>query len=346
MDIDIIVEPDLHPEALVDLGREAERLGIRALWMSNYYAHWDPFVTLVPLAQNTTRLKMGVLAISPFESHPMKLANATLSLNEISGGRAMIAVGPGEGQLKALNLTAPPRLVGAMREAVELIRAAAHRQMGNGYDGEFFKMTMPAPMDWVKASPPPVYGTAYREQMMRMYGRVADGCFIGATRPEDAAPAVATICEGIGKRETAHPDFRITAFWAWHIKADRAAAYDESSRELLTRARLLDAALICRVLDPAEVTIVRDNFQSFVDAYLARTPEVRGVPAPILHKLCDAFTSTGGIDDIAAEVDRFRLFREAGLTELGLRLHDDPMAALKLIGEHVVPAFAREAVPA
>ena len=32
-------------------------------------------------------------------------------------------------------------------------------------------------------------------------------------------------------------------------------------------------------------------------------------------------------------------FGKAGQTEIGLRLHDNPMDALKIIGEHVVPAL-------
>jgi len=31
--------------------------------------------------------------------------------------------------------------------------------------------------------------------------------------------------------------------------------------------------------------------------------------------------------------------RRSGLTELAIRLHDDPMEGLKLIGERVVPAL-------
>ena len=51
MDIDIILEPDLTPDQITELGQAAEKYGIRALWTSNYFAHWDPFISLVPLAQ-------------------------------------------------------------------------------------------------------------------------------------------------------------------------------------------------------------------------------------------------------------------------------------------------------
>ena len=41
MDVDIILEPDLTPSQICELGQAAEQYGIRALWTSNYFAHWD-----------------------------------------------------------------------------------------------------------------------------------------------------------------------------------------------------------------------------------------------------------------------------------------------------------------
>ena len=58
MDIDIILEPDLTPRQISELGVAAERFGIRALWTSNYFAHWDAFLSLLPLVQATDRLRL------------------------------------------------------------------------------------------------------------------------------------------------------------------------------------------------------------------------------------------------------------------------------------------------
>ena len=38
------------------------------------------------------------------------------------------------------------------------------------------------------------------------------------------------------------------------------------------------------------------------------------------------------------EIERFKEFAAAGLTEIALRVHNDPMEAIKLIGERIVPA--------
>ena len=107
MDIDIILEPDLTPTEIKELGIAAENYGIRAVWTSNYFSHWDGFLSLVPLAQSTKQLKFGPLAVSPLEMHPLKIANALLTLNEISDGRAQIALGAGEGNITAMGLKAP-----------------------------------------------------------------------------------------------------------------------------------------------------------------------------------------------------------------------------------------------
>ena len=50
-------------------------------------------------------------------------------------------------------------------------------------------------------------------------------------------------------------------------------------------------------------------------------------------------TSTGGLEDLDREIERFKLFQKNGLNEISLRLHEDPMDALKIIGERVVPAL-------
>jgi alkanesulfonate monooxygenase SsuD/methylene tetrahydromethanopterin reductase-like flavin-dependent oxidoreductase (luciferase family) len=50
MDIDIILEPDVTPQQMAELAVEAERLGIRAIWSSNYHMHYDAFLALAAAA--------------------------------------------------------------------------------------------------------------------------------------------------------------------------------------------------------------------------------------------------------------------------------------------------------
>lgn len=340
MEVDIILEPDLGSAQLVELAVAAEKYGIRAVWMSNYFAHWDPFISLVPVAQATKRLKVGALAVSPFEMHPLKIANALLSLNELSGGRAMVAIGAGEGNLDAMALHKPQKIVVAVREALEIVIGAGQKKLAkDGYKGEEFNVTYPCAYDWLKAPPPLVYGTAYRHMMMRMEGRVADGVFIGCTPTEIIKPAMEQVRVGEAKREPGMKPLHVNGFWAWHLKLDREEGYRESRRELAWRGRKLDGDLLKLWANPDEVQLVVNNFDKFVAAWFDRTGNIKGIPEELANRLCEGLTSTGGLEDLDREIERFRKFGKAGQTEIALRLHDNAMESLKIIGEKVVPAL-------
>ena len=101
-DIDIILECDVSPQQVAELAVEAEKLGIRALWSSNYHQNYDCFMTLMPAAAATSKILLGPLAVSPWELHPLKMANALLTLNEYSNGRGMVAISGGGGVLGAV----------------------------------------------------------------------------------------------------------------------------------------------------------------------------------------------------------------------------------------------------
>ena len=65
MDIDIILAEDVTPSQFAELAVEAEKLGIRAVWSSNYHQNWDCFLTLAPAAAATSCKLLGPLAHSP-----------------------------------------------------------------------------------------------------------------------------------------------------------------------------------------------------------------------------------------------------------------------------------------
>ena len=339
MKIDIILEPDLTPEEICDLGLLAENYGVDSVWTSNYFSHWDPFISLTQLASQSRKIKLGVLAISPFEMHPLKIANSLLTLNEISQGRAQIAVGAGEGNLTAMNLDTPKKIVLAVREALEIINKACCNDLKKGYEGEIFSVSLPCDYGWAKQKKPIVYGTAYRHMMMRMEGRVADGVYIGATPPEVLEEAIDNIKIGKEKRLDGSEDVLINSFWAWHIKSDKEEAYKESRRELAWRARKLEKSLLQHYFSDDECEEIAAKFESFVDAYFDRSGNIKDIDIEIANKLCRVFTSTGDLSDLESEIARFKQFEKMGQTHLSLRLHDDPKAALDIIGTEVLPHF-------
>jgi alkanesulfonate monooxygenase SsuD/methylene tetrahydromethanopterin reductase-like flavin-dependent oxidoreductase (luciferase family) len=360
MDIDIILEPDVTPAQMAEIGVEAERLGIRALWSSNYHTQYDAFLALAPVAAATSKLIIGPLAVSPWEMHPLKMATAMMTLNELCDGRAMIGVSGGGGPLGAIGWRAsndgpvwppqhptmkvsePDRRIRGMRECMEVLEIARSGEFTMGYDGGVFVIRRPFGMAWAKCDGPLIYSCSNGPQAIRLGGRIADGIQFSDFTVDMLPEALSFIDAGIAKREEPPKDFRIGNFWAWHIKKDIKASMHEGRRELIWRAAIVsmnEKEISKYLLDEAELQIIKDHWEEMRFAFRLRTGDCPNIPDEILHRLIHGMASAGTYDDIDREVDRYRQFAAGGLTELSIRLFDDPMDGLKMIGEHVLPAL-------
>ncbi len=343
MDIEIILEPDVTPDQFAELAVVAEGYGVRAMWASNYHQHWDAFLSLVPAAQATKKILLGALAVSPYETHPLKLANALLTLNEMSQGRARLALGGGGSVLRWIkdDINAKQlRIVRGVREAVEIIRAAASGQQNDAYAGEIFSVVRPYRMAWAKSSPAQVLTCSTEPQMLRMGARVADGLQMSDVAMPMMSKAMDNIQIGLQQRELPADDFRIGNFWAWHIKKDRDVSMYEARRELIWRGSLMPPYCLSPFLDADEEKLVIEHWMDFMTAFFTRSGKIEGVPESIVNHLIAELSSAGTQDDIDAEIERYQQFEAAGVTDLAIRLFDEPMAGLQMIGERVIPAFA------
>ena len=355
MDIEIILEPDLHPNEVAEIAVKAEEYGVRALWTSNYHQQWDAFMSLIPAAQRTSKILLGPLAVSPFEMHPLKMANALLTLNELSNGRAIIAVGAGGGTLGAMKFSCeedacpglkPFRIIRAMREAVEILTSASQKKFNLKYEGEIFNITRPymQGFTWAKSNRPKIYTCSTEEQMLRLGGQYADGLQMSDVALPMLDEAMKNIQIGLEKRSEPSEDFRISNFWAWHIKEEKELSLKEARRELVFRGSLLPPFTLHHFLDDEEVKIVMDNWNAganneFAKAYISRSGIIENVPESLVNKLIDDLCSAGDVNDIDRELERFKKFKAGGMTDLSIRLFDDPMNGLKMIGEKILPAL-------
>jgi 5,10-methylenetetrahydromethanopterin reductase len=334
--IDVILKPHHSVVEMTRLGKLAESYGLAAVWVPNNIQSLDPFVSFVPLAQQTTRLRMGPIAVSPFELHPLRMANLLLTLNELAGGRATIVVGGGGGTLEAMGMK-PKRMVRAVRECVEILKQAASGKPG-GYQGEIFPVHW---MDtsWVTAPVPRIYVGANGPQMLAMAARVADGIMLSDITPDRVRRCREIIDPILRQRGLAPAPFPLNNFWAWHVKPSREEAEREARIYLTVRGTIWDP-YIHDVVEPEEAAVVLAHSRSFITAYQRRSPDVEGVPESILKKIVDAGVSASPLAEIDREIDRFRQFERAGLNQIALCLYDNPEASIRVIGERVVPALA------
>ncbi len=336
MRIDVILESRLSPGQIAGLGQLAERCGLGAVWVSNMTDARDPFINFVELARTTSRIRLGPIAVSPFELHPLKMASSLLTLNEIAGGRAQIVVGAGGGTATAIGVK-PVRVVRAVRECVEILKAAATGKPVR-YQGEIFRVGWYNP-SWVQSAPPVIYAGANGPQMLKAAPRYADAVMVSDFVPEHVERSRAIIDATLreGRREPG--DFPMSNFWAWHVKESRAEAAREARTWLTVRGTLYPP-YINDVLEPDEAAIVNANIKAFIRAYNRKSDVVEGVPPEIVQKLVDRCTSAAPLAEIDREIERLRKFARAGLSEIALRIYEDPAGTIRILGERVVPALA------
>ncbi len=336
MKIDVILESNLMPERISELGQLAERWGLGGVWVSNMNDARDPFINFVDLARATSRIRLGPIAVSPFELHPLKMASSLLTLNEVAKGRARIVVGAGGGTATAMGIK-PTRVVRAVRECVEILKMAATGKPVR-YKGEMFQVGWYNP-SWVRSPPPAIYAGANGPQMLKAAPRYADGIMVsdfvvdqvGRSRP---------IIDGT-LRDTGRDlqSFPVNNFWAWHVKESPQEAAREARIWLTVRGTLYPP-YINDVLDPDEAAIVNANINSFIRAYNRKSDSIEGVPPEIVQKLVDRCTSASSLADIDREIERLRDFERAGLTEIALRIYENPADTIRVLGERVVPALS------
>jgi 5,10-methylenetetrahydromethanopterin reductase len=137
-------------------------------------------MTLALAARQTRRVTLYPATSSPAVRHPVLLASATHSLEEIAPGRARLTIAPGF--LSARSLGQPRARVAAMREAIAQIQrllAGGATRVGEGQTR----------LRNLSARPTPVFLLAAGPRMAELAGEVADGAmlFVGLHRDAIAA---------------------------------------------------------------------------------------------------------------------------------------------------------------
>ncbi|MEH1168487.1 LLM class flavin-dependent oxidoreductase [Micromonospora sp. CPCC 205539] len=89
---------------LVELGELAERAGWDGVFLEDYLIHYDgddphtydPWLVLAAIAGRTSRVRLGTTVTALPRRRPAKLAREVLTLDHLSAGRAVVAVGVGD----------------------------------------------------------------------------------------------------------------------------------------------------------------------------------------------------------------------------------------------------------
>ncbi|MDP6437185.1 MAG: LLM class flavin-dependent oxidoreductase [Gammaproteobacteria bacterium] len=337
MQVQVFLQAGIPPGEVAELGELAHACGIQTLWASSFPAAREPFMCLSGLAARRTGLRLGVVPVSPYEQHPLKIADSLLTLHELSGGHGTITIGGMGHSVMRVTALEPVHRVTAVRECVEILQAATSGEPVD-YQGEVYTLTNYQAGWAADLPPPPIYVGANGPAMLKMAGEVADGIMLSDMPLSRMGEVLAQIDTGRAGAGRDGPSLKIANFFAWHIKEDRQEAMDEARMELIWRGLLLPSHT-SPFLGDEDAAFVDANRDAFLQAFLTRNPKIEGVPEELVDTLVDNLTFTGGPGDIDRVLDHLRDFAAAGLDEVTLKIHGDAREAIRLIGARLIPAL-------
>jgi 5,10-methylenetetrahydromethanopterin reductase len=155
----------------------AEQGGASTLWLACHLFLRDPVTTAALALAATRKIKIALMAMSPYSTHPVYIAMAAASLDELYPGRVILCLGAGApADLKAAGIESPKPLV-AIGEAVKICRQLFAGEMAD-FQGQMFKVSGRRLTNGGRDIP--IVIAASRPNMLKLAGRQTDGVLISA----------------------------------------------------------------------------------------------------------------------------------------------------------------------
>jgi 5,10-methylenetetrahydromethanopterin reductase len=190
--------PHYPPDQFMRLAQLAEARGFEYVWVPDERFYRECYAYLTLCAMHTTRVRLGPCVTDPYTRHPALTAMAMGTLDEISGGRAILGIGAGVSGLDALGIRRIKPAV-ALREGIDLIRALWR---GEEVTAEGEVISLKAGRLNFRARPDiPVYVAGRGPKILELGGEIADGVIVGAlASPATLGYAMSHIRKGQRRR--------------------------------------------------------------------------------------------------------------------------------------------------
>ena len=209
-----------HPVAqLTDFARTAEDAGFDAVFASHHYNNRDQFMALSSMAQATDEVQLGPGIANPYETHPVTLASRVATLDEVSDGRAVFGVGPGDkSTIRNLGFDHDD----ALRRVLESFKVAQRLWDGERVDHDGTFQADDAGLNY-EVGDIPVYVGAQGPHMTKMAAKHADGALYNGSHPKDLAWARDQVDSMLDDR-VADTEFDLAAYASVSVSEDADAA--------------------------------------------------------------------------------------------------------------------------
>jgi 5,10-methylenetetrahydromethanopterin reductase len=207
----------------VELAVVAEGVGFSEVWLPDHYFLRDSYAGHALMARRTSRIRFGTAVASPLLRHPALLASSVATIDELSGGRAILGIGVGGWEFPSqlgIPIRRPRRVV---REAVELI-GALWRGEGE-VRGEVFT-GVGAALGWQTRPDIPVYVGARGPRMLELAGEIGDGAITHGITARYLEFCTARLAEGAARAGRSPDRCELVPMFEVDLDEDPRAAVD------------------------------------------------------------------------------------------------------------------------
>jgi len=174
---------------VADLAKEAEVSGFESVWIAEDYFLRDAVTMLTGVAFSTNSIKLGTGVVNPYTRNPVLIAQTLATLDEVSGGRAFLALGTGVGPLIEQTGVKFEKPLQRLRESVETVRALLSGEEltfeGKALRVDRVRLGENPYFELLGRFKPlrgkiPIYVAAIGPKMLEVAGEIADGVLLTA----------------------------------------------------------------------------------------------------------------------------------------------------------------------
>jgi 5,10-methylenetetrahydromethanopterin reductase len=317
------------PDTFVRLVQDVEASGFDFMWVADSSLHARycySYLTLV--ATHTRRLRLGPNCTHPYTRHPAISMNAIATIDEISGGRAIMNLGAGDRPVTEVGYQ--PAKMKVIREMVDVCRRLQREEQVD-FTGEAWSLHR-ATLHFKIRGNIPIYLTATGPKMLQMAGEIADGIiFMPGTYQDCVRFALENLEIGARRAGRALADLDVAWCGIGAIDRDRATAIEAS--------QWIGAWFPQTSPQYAEIAGVPAQLSQRIRAAYSggHFHEANAAAALVTPEMIERLALAGTPADIRT---RLGTIIDLGVTHIEwLTINQNRLAAVRLFADEVIPHF-------
>ena len=177
----------------VEAAKYCESHRLESVWFADsQMIHRDVYICMALCADHTSNIKLGTAVTNPVTRDITVTGGAVCTLNEISNGRAILGIGPGDSSVRRIGRS--PATVSKLEANVLELRKICGGEPLSYPNGETIAMR------WASGKVP-IYISATGKRMLELAGRIGDGVIINVgTSEASLRDAVQQVEHGLSAR--------------------------------------------------------------------------------------------------------------------------------------------------